>query len=163
MPTRLLDWTENPLAALFFALAGAQDEDGEIVAVIPDWRMTFGRDHCSERASLPYPPMGQRHQLVRETIQYVFEEGERPGRHLIIPVRPDLRSGRMLQQGACFTLHMPGCPEINESAGNVSRFGIPRDNKQVLKEELRSIGVNWATLFPDLDNVSKQIREDCRF
>ncbi len=163
MPTRLLDWTENPLAALFFAAASEQDDDGEVIAVMPDWRMTFGHDHPSERANLPYPPVGQRHQLVRETIQYIFEERERPERHLIIPVRPDLRSGRMLQQGACFTLHMPGCPEINESAGNAKRFRIPRENKEMLKEELRSIGVNWATLFPDLDHVSEEIREDCRF
>lgn len=163
LPTRLLDWTENPLAALFFAVASEHDQDGEVMAVIPDWRMAFGSDRPPERANLPYAPVGQRHELVGQTIQYLFGERGRPDRHLIVPVRPDLRSGRMLQQGACFTLHMPGCREINESAGNARRFGVPKKNKQMLLKELRAIGVNWATLFPDLDHVSKEIREDWKF
>jgi hypothetical protein len=46
MPTRLLDWSTNPLAALFFACDGADGKDGYVYAmdsrkVIPDGALQF--------------------------------------------------------------------------------------------------------------------------
>src|SRR6202451_1730311 len=46
MPTRLLDWSTNPLAALFFACDGAEKQDGYVYAmdarkVIPDDALQF--------------------------------------------------------------------------------------------------------------------------
>jgi hypothetical protein len=162
LPTRLLDWTTNPLAALFFAVSQEHDHDGEVISVLPNWRLTFGDEFNPRRAGLPYhPPVGQRYPLVKKTIKYLFDLGRRPFRGgLIVPLQPDLRSARMLQQGACFTLHMPGCPPINENPTNSKRFRIPSSRKRVLLEELRAVGVNWATLFPDLDHLAKEIRED---
>jgi hypothetical protein len=153
-----LDWTENPLAALFNAVVDKYDKDGEVVSLLPDWRMTFGQNHTPQSAKLPHPPVRQRHHLVKETIQYLFDEGKRPEDQLIVPLHPDLQAGRMLQQGASFTLHMPGSSEINENAGNVRRFTIDRKKKPALLDELRAIGVNWATLFPDLDHLTREIR-----
>ena len=55
-------------------------------------------------------------------------------------------------------MHMPGCPAINEIPTNSKRFRIPSSSKGFLLEELRAVGVNWATLFPDLDYLAKEIR-----
>ena len=160
LPTRLLDWTANPLAALFFAVSQEHDHDGEVISILPNWRLTFGDEPNPRKAGLPYPPIGQRDQLVVKTIEYLFDLGQRPEDRLIVPLRPDLRSVRMLQQGACFMMHMPGCPAINENPTNSKRFRIPSSSKGFLSEELRAVGVNWATLFPDLDHLAKEIRED---
>jgi len=160
LPTRLLDWTANPLAALFFAVSQEHDHDGDVISILPDWRLTFGDESNPRKAGLPYPPVGQRDQLVVKTIEYLFDLGQRPEGCLIVPLQPDLWSARLLQQGACFTMHMPGCPAINENPTNSKRFRIPSSSKRVLLEELRAVGVNWATLFPDLDHLAKEIRED---
>jgi len=160
LPTRLLDWTANPLAALFFAASQEHDHGGEVISILPDWRLTFGDESNPRKASLPYPAVGQWDQLVVKTIEYLFDLGQRPEGCLIVPLQPDLWSARLLQQGACFTMHMPGCPAINENPTNSKRFRIPSSSKRALLEELRAVGVNWATLFPDLDHLAKEIRED---
>jgi hypothetical protein len=160
MPTRLLDWTANPLAALFFAVAERHHDeaDGVVIAACPDWRLTYGSPGGVREPGLSAPPVTQRHPLVEETVEYLFNQGSRPSRGLIIPVRPDLCAGRMLQQGACFTLHAPGCPEICEGPVWVHRYRIPAAKKRQIEEQLRSVGVTYATLFPDLDHLSKEIR-----
>jgi len=154
LPTRLLDWTANPLAALFFAVATHFDSDGEVIAACPDWRLTFGSPRSVLEPDLPGPPVTQRHGFVEETVEYLFGEGSRPSRGLIIPVLPDLRAVRMLHQDACFTLHVPGCPEICEGPDWLHRYRIPASSKRRIKEELRSVGVTSATLFRDLDHLS---------
>lgn len=158
LPTRLLDWTANPLAALFFAASESPDDDGEVIAITPDWRLTFGSRRTGT-AKLPQPPLSQRNPLVVKTIKYLFDLGPRPDEALIIPLHPDLRSARMLQQGACFTLHMPGSTAINENGKNCRRLRVPAQNKDVLLDELRAAGVTWSTLFPDLDHLALHIRE----
>jgi len=165
MPTRLLDWTVNPLAALFIAVAEEdhEDADGEVIAACPDWRLTYGSPRDVQQSGLQAPPVTQRHPLVEETVEYLFGQGSRPSKGLIIPVRPDLCAGRMLQQGACFTLHAPGCPEICEGPDWVHRYRIPAASKRDIEEQLRSVGVTYATLFPDLDHLSKEIRARWRY
>ena len=75
---------------------------------------------------------------------------------MILPVLPDLRSRRMLQQGACFTLHLPDSDAIDDDA--VVRLVIPREKKASLVASLRTLGITWSTLFPDLDHLCLELR-----
>lgn len=156
LPTRLLDWTTNGLAALFFTAIKHPHDDGEVIVISPSYRLTTADEQDERARILKEGPFPQRHPLVRETIRYLFGEGDRPAQPMILPVLPDLRSPRMLQQGACFTLHMPGTGPIDEQA--VLRFAIPSARKPELIRALRTLGITWSTLFPDLDHVCHEIR-----
>lgn len=162
LPTRLLDWTTNPLAALYFSVAEKPDADAEVIAALPgDWRMTFGTNRGPCPPGLPTPPVAQRDSIVVDAIRGFFGDGDHPKHQLIIPLKPDLRAGRMLQQGSCFTLHLPGCIEAKVLRHNGKRFRIPKAAKSRLVDELRGVGVTCATIYPDLDHVAKEVR--CRF
>jgi hypothetical protein len=157
LPTRLLDWTTNGLAALFFTCVKEPHDDGEVIVASPDWHLTTADGDEASIAALADAPFPQRHRLVEETVRYLFGEGERPDRPMIVPVLPDLRSLRMLHQGSCFTFHLPGSGPIHEAA--VTRFVIPKDRKPEFVAALRALGIHWSTLFHDLDHLCREIRD----
>ena len=156
LPTRLLDWTTNGLAALFFTAVDEPQVDGEVIVATPTWRMTTSDESDPRVKLLAEAPFPQRHSKVVQAIGYLFGEAERPKSPLILPVLPDLRSRRMLQQGACFTLHLPGAGDVEESA--VTRCLVPHEQKGELVRSLRALGINWSTLFPDLDHLCFELR-----
>lgn len=158
LPTRLLDWTANPLAALFFAVATRRNDDGEVIVLQPDWYLTFGKNGRPSGTELPWPPVSQRDPLVVEAVKALFGQAAESIPPLIIPIRPDSRLRRVFQQDSRFTLHTRGCPNIQELDTHVRRYRIPKDAKQKLITDLDTMAINWATLFPDLDYVALQLK-----
>ncbi len=163
MPTRLLDWTTNPLAALFFTAAGAPDRDGELYILHP--RDLIPRNPETGPRMYPSDVVDIRDPLVAQAVEALFT-GERWVEHpFILPIMPDLRTGRMLQQGSCFTMHMSPAagpagrpPEPAYSITTARKYVIPQSAKYDLLVDLRRVGVNYASLFLDLDNIAREIR-----
>jgi hypothetical protein len=154
LPTRLLDWSTNPLAALFHAVSDPKclKVDGEVVLAYSNYRLNSD----SPNPLLMDSPLHQDHPLVEGTINYLFGKGEPPETTMVLPILPEHRFRRMLQQDARFTLHMPGASGIHEKG--VLRLPVPRECKMKLQEALRTMGVNWATLFPDLDHLCLELK-----
>jgi len=105
MPTRLLDWSTNPLSALFFACEGEATEDGYIYAmeakkIIPD----NAEQETGKR--LYQAVMTMRHPFVEYAVGLSFwSDPKAEHKSHILPVRPDTVPGRIGQQSSCFTLH----------------------------------------------------------
>jgi hypothetical protein len=147
LPTRLLDWTVNPLAALFFAVAAERhhDRDGVLYALWPGRRENYTAAAAAMiamfDASMPVPEA-----------------------RVVLPVSPDLHAGRMTQQGACFTLHIPGADSLcvgeasRRDRSAIVRWRISTAKKAELQSKLRALGVTWSSLFPDLAHVAKELR-----
>jgi len=155
MPTRLLDWTANPLAGLFFAVSENTHHDGALYVM---------------RARYSIPGFEERDVLYQSDpiLEMVIEDhiGRRVSspRKGELPLRiiPNLYDGRMLQQDSRFTFHQVDSLELENRKldGFISKYVVPAACKPSITEELRTIGVHWGSLFPDLSNLIHQIRQE---
>jgi hypothetical protein len=164
LPTRLLDWTTNPLTALFFAVNERQDRDGCVYVMNPRDQIPNNAD--PGKPAYPWDVVQMRHPVVVNTIGALFGEGERLPNPFIVPLMPDLRAGRLLQQNARFTLHMPPVvvqngPSPTEPVNQIVRsqqYVIPQACKESLQIDLRRAGTDFASVYGDLDNLAREIR-----
>jgi hypothetical protein len=162
MPTRLLDWTTNPLAALFFAVRdeGKHNVEGEVFAVEPK-EILPARDPKKKGDEVLWNAEVTRHRYVADAIGESFWHEPKKNRPpLIIPVIPDNRPGRIGQQSSCFTLHMHDAPSVNVPDKKLAKFKIlDKDNaKAKILNDLLRMKINEFTIYNDLDHLSKDIK-----
>lgn len=160
LPTRLLDWTTNPLAALYFAISGSPDKDGGIFVLNP--RFLIPNEDNSTDPIYPPDVVEAHHPLLSKLIGYVCgrDGSDNHSKPFTLPVTPDLWAGRMLQQGACFTFHMPKATPMDSllGASKLEKYIIPQAAKAKIRTMLRRMNVTEATLYCDLDHLSKEMK-----
>jgi len=132
LPTRLLDWTTNPLVAAYFACqACVREKDGEILAVEPRLIGYFRPDDPKELGP--------------------FEIGQKRFAY------PSALATRIASQRGLFSVH----PEPT-SAWRVrhrsDRFVIPGRIKPEFQRYLFGLGVDAALLMADLDGLAETLR-----
>lgn len=156
MPTRLLDWSTNPLAALFFACDGEPGEDGFVYAM--DAGKIIPANAAARKGTRLYQSvMTMRNRYVEEAVDFSFwQDPPSKSNPFVLPVRPDVTPGRIGQQSSCFTLHMHEASDANNPTMITIRVAAAK--KAIIQAELHRVNINQFTTYYDLDHLSREIK-----
>jgi hypothetical protein len=185
LPTRLLDWTESPLVALFFALseyALSTQGDGPCVWVLNPAelnRKSVNDEHVvvpggdfsirwlfqADSANPLYCRPGKPQQFTCDNIQY--------SNAMPLAIYPVRRNPRIIAQRGVFTVHGAAPDALDDILGptqvisngqnppastRLARIDLDRGAASEMLADLRLLQVTRLGLFPELQNVSEHIK-----
>lgn len=131
LPTRLLDWSTNPLVAAFFASEHPPGRDGQVIAVDAAAIGVYDNDELEH--SDPF-----------NATQIRF-------------FRPSSVANRIVAQKGLFSVH-PQPEKAWRMVQNIERFTIQKDLKTEFRRALFAIGMDDGALMADLDGLSKTLK-----
>ena len=151
LPTRLLDWSESPLVSSFFAVNENYDLNASLYALHP---RVMNKIVNNDPTLIPVTTSP-----AKELFQAAFDDQVKLEKTVAI-LSHEL-DPRMLAQQSAFTIHGNRTDLLNQSElkDTIRRFSIPKESKKKILNELASVGIRRRTLFPDLGNLAKELKE----
>jgi hypothetical protein len=165
-PTRLLDWTENVLVALYFAVSNTESEDGEL------WCMNHGELNWRSadwKACFPDNPpiryLAAAAFLGKEELARFATEIRCPTINGPLALIPPFQFPRMAAQMSRFTIHTSTDSQeqiefLLQGPSSLVRYVVPANAKKSLSGHLARLGFSHETLYRSLDALGRTIRDE---
>ena len=179
LPTTVLDWTENPLTALFFAVGdGAHEESDACLWALSPTKLNVeyadpANPGTSQRGlidpderpvqAIVMKTIGFKDEAIRNRIfPEVPEELGLPSLPQVIALASMEMDERIVAQTGRFTLHGSSSPLdcLNGKEEFLRKFTIPSLAKKKLRNMLNLMGIRRWTLFPDLQSLASELKDN---
>lgn len=179
VPTRLLDFTENPLVALFFACKDSPNTDG-CVWIVNQYTynmVVLGKEMVILTEELKWAISNIIENCIVNKFKIVPVQ-EFNKNSILYPIiyKPCYRKERMKLQSSIFMiwgkdqralerlisndLYMElGENKENQTRGVICQIIIPKNKKEYILQQLDLLGINEKLIFPGLDGIGRYINQ----
>lgn len=150
LPTRLLDWTENLATALHFAMKNAKTEC--CIWILDPFKL----NSLSIGEALLY-----RAEDLDGTYEDFFITNEKKLPGDVVAISPLRHHPRVFGQRSGFTVHHNLDKALDDFQPDaLKKIEIPNTSFMGGKQFLRLAGVSEYSLFPDLDGLSRELKQE---
>ena len=176
VPTRLLDWTGNPLVALYFACCSLDDKDGKVYLLrrshyhqitqtsnFPVLKQKTIKEVVADTIwkntdCFPYPVVFRPYAIdqrmkAQSSWFMVWGADMRPLTQIINEVEK-AEQGKALYNES-YATGVTALVEKHETA--LLHIRIPAENKLQILRDLDTMNINQGTLFPSLDGIGRTV------
>lgn len=180
--TRLLDWTEDAIKALYIAIKDNTNYDAKVWILNPFNLNLFTTRELTDQKlqNAVIPPLSNDSdkpqdllyengtirygELTRRYLSMDFNQKADKKKYYPLAIYPPFLDERMAAQKACFTIFGDesngGLHEIQKSSTNVLDYvTIDGESKNEILKKLRLIGIDESSVYPDLDGLGKSIND----
>jgi len=176
VPTRLLDWTSNPLVAMYFACCSRCNADPVVwvLHLANYYRFRNEHDGCKDKLTIAknanlllagkegwdypvvYLPYYVDQRMSAQSSFFMIWGNKKEPLQKLIPPRNRMIPSNLNKDGVRRNT-------MSQKQGILLKLTICNDRKQHIMRQLDMLGINKKTLFPGLDGVGKYIEWKFRF
>jgi len=160
VPTRLLDWTDNPVIALFFAVSDQPEPGKSAVWVLDPWWLNRQLRKGIDGPMLPGWEEAEPYlwDLEDAFTRDVDVRAQKPA--AIDPPHVDRRLAAQKSRFIIFgrIRDLARTEVVRQSDGRLAKMTIAESSVGPIRRELEDCGVTVSAVFPDLEHLGQEIR-----